>query len=117
MTVGHFVTVGLVGRSLVRESCGEYRPVTGEIATCEFFRDHETERITLLQGEKVDVPLEHVDDLLDELRAFARRAKRVVEGGLDGRGDRGLDLPLFGLVRDDVETIAVADRIDLSPTI
>src|SRR5207237_9520430 len=75
------------GLSAVREARRQDGTVAHGVVAGEFFLHYETERVSLLQGEEIDVPLKHVDQLLRELWPFARRAQRFVKRAVDVRRD------------------------------
>jgi hypothetical protein len=115
-SVRHVVTEGLVGDVLAGEPGRLDRAVADQIAAGVLLRHDETERVAFAQAEKVDVPLEHVDELLHELRTFTRAADGLVQRAVDRRRDRRLDLADFRLRRRHVELAAgVAHRADVAP--
>src|SRR5687768_5711851 len=110
-----FVTERFVGRAAMDEARRGDRPVADDVASREALADDEAERIALAKLEEIDVPLEHVHELLHELRTFAGVADRFIKGPVDGRGDGRLDLPHRGLACLDFESVGVPNRGDLAP--
>src|ERR1051326_622403 len=114
--VRRLLAEGLVRRAAVREARGDDGAVAEEVAAAEALADDDAERVVALQREEVDVPLENVDELLNELRSLARESQRFVQRRVDARGDRGLDFLHLHLLLADVEAaVAVADRVELAP--
>src|ERR1043165_6695755 len=114
--VRRFLAVGLVSLAAVREARGDDGAVAEEAAAAEALADDEAERVAATQGEEVDVPLEDVDELLDELRPFAGESQRLVQRGVDLRGDGGLDfLHLHFAVRDIEAARVIAHGVELAP--
>src|ERR1051325_10170199 len=70
--VRHRLAEGLEDRVLVHEARGADRAIADEIVAGVMLRDDDAERVAFLQLEEIDVPLEDVDQLLHELRTFAR---------------------------------------------
>src|ERR1051325_3803076 len=101
--------------SFVRKPRRGDRSVADRIGAGELLVDHDAERVALLQGEEVDVPLEDVYELLDERRTLARAAHGVVERGVDVRGDYRVDATELGGAAGDVEARRRAHRVDLAP--
>src|SRR5205807_2331100 len=70
---------GFESLAIVREARGHDRSVAGDVGSGELLLHDEAEGVALLQSEEIDVPLENVDELLDELRRFAGAAERLVK--------------------------------------
>src|SRR5438105_13483842 len=114
-SIRRFLPERLEGLSVVNESRRFNRAVAQRIGTRESLLHHERERVALLKGEEIDVPLKDIDELLYELRSLSCRPQRVVERGVDARGHDGVDLLLHCLAMLYLKSAGRSQRLDLAP--